>query len=93
MSDDEVRKVIRKNGNIYLLAMDGRLFKAGTGTSCDKFIGWLVDGKYTPSPSILRNRDRIDQEAKRRLDQERDANKKVLFESAVRRRMDELRRS
>ena len=89
MSDEYVEAdVIWKNGKEYLLANDGRLFN-----SCEKFIGWLVDGKYTPSPAILRKRDRIDQEAKRRLEQEREAKKKVVFESAVRRRMDELRRS
>jgi len=95
MSDDyEVRKVIRKNDKIYLLAKDGRLFKAGTGTEYDKFIGWLDANKnYIPSPDILKKRNRIEEEARKRLQEEKEAKKRALFELAVRRRMDELRHS
>ena len=95
MSDEfDVVDVIWKNGKEYLLAKDGRLFKAGTGEGYDKFIGWLdANKKYTPSPDILKKREKIEEEAKRRLREEKEAKKKALFELAVRRRMDELRHS
>lgn len=83
--------VIEKNGREYLLTDDKRLF-----TTEGKFIGWLFNGIYEPSPKIRRQREhereRVEQEAQKRLYYEKERLKKERFEEAVLRRMDELRK-
>jgi hypothetical protein len=83
--------VIEQHGREYLITEDKRLF-----TLQGKYIGWLNNGVYEPSPKILKKREqereRIDQEARARLFYERERQKKARFEEAVKRRMDELRK-
>ena len=83
--------VIEKHGREYLLSEDKRLF-----TLEGKYIGWLNNGVYEPSTKILkqreRERDRIEQEAQKRLYEEKERLKKARFEEAVRNRMNELRK-
>ena len=84
-------EVIEQHGREYLISEDKRLF-----TLKGKYIGWLNNGVYEPSSKILRRREiereRVDQEAHRRLYYERERQKKEQFEEAVLRRMNELRK-
>ena len=72
--------LITKNGRRYWINADYELFNDE-----DKFIGWYKSGVYTPSPKIQKRRDLVDEEAQRRLNEEK-------FEEAIKRRMNELRK-
>ena len=82
--------VIEQHGREYLLS-GNRLF-----TLRGKYIGWLNNGVYEPSTKILRRREqereRVEQEAQKRLYEEKERQKKQRFEEAVTRRMNELRK-
>jgi hypothetical protein len=73
--------LIIKNGRRYWISEDGQLFNDN-----EKFIGWYKDGVYRPSSDIQIKRDRIDCEARKRL-------AKAKFEDAVKKRMNELRKT
>ena len=77
---------IEKNGKTYWLSADKRLFNSN-----EKFIGWLEDGVYTPSPKIQKIRDIIDAEARKRLEEEKLLKNKLKLEDAIKKRMNELR--
>ena len=83
--------VIEQHGREYLITEDKRLF-----TLQGKYIGWLNNGVYEPSTKILKRREqereRIEQEAHKRLYEEKERQKKQRFEEAVKRRMNELRK-
>ena len=70
--------LIEKNGREYWIGDDNKLYN-----SKDKFIGWLYNGVYVPSNDIRIKRNRIDIEARKRLN-------KAKFEESVKKRMNEL---
>ena len=70
--------LIEKNGREYWIGDDKKLYN-----SKEKFIGWLDNGVYVPSNDIQVKRNRIDSEARKRLN-------KAKFEESVKKRMNEL---
>lgn len=78
--------VIEQHGREYLLS-GNRVFNLR-----EKYIGWLNNGVYEPSTKILKRRERVEQEAQKRLYEEKERQKKERFEQAVVRRMNELRK-